>query len=102
MIDQELNLKLKSFNRDGFIILKIFDNKSIDRYKIKIIENLKKSAKQKSINSLNSLKKLDNYFSSVTSDENKKLMDRETRTIKIDNHDVNLIDKKLKGLLGYF
>lgn len=102
MIDQELSLKLKSFNKNGFIVLKIFDNKSIDKYKKKIINNLKKSAKQKSINSLNSLTKLDNYFSSVTSNENKKLMDRDTRTIKIDAHDVNLIDKKLKNLLAYF
>ena len=88
MIDRDLSLKLNSFNKNGFIILKVFNNKSIDKYKNKIIKNLKKSAKQKSMKSLNSLTKLENYFSSVSKEESEKLMDRNTRTIKIDAHKI--------------
>ena len=103
MIDRKLNSKIRSFNENGFIVLKVFNNKIIEKYKNKIIQNLKKSANQKSISSLNSLKKLDNYFSSVTVDENEKLMDRKTRTIKIDDPDAKLIfNKHLSGLLSYF
>jgi len=103
MIDRDLSLKLKSFNKNGFIILKVFNNKSIDKYKNKIIKNLKKSAKQKSIKSLNSLTKLENFFSSVSKEESEKLMDRNTRTIRIDVSDANLIfNKNIRGLLSYF
>ena len=37
MRDKELSSKLKSFNENGFIVLKVFNNKIIDKYKKKII-----------------------------------------------------------------
>jgi len=104
MRDQKLSSKLKSFNENGFIILKVFTNKIIDKYKKKILKNLKKSAKQKSIKSIDSLTKLEDYFSFISKDQHKKLMDRDTRTIKIDASDADLIfnTKNFKGLLNYF
>ena len=36
--------KIDSFNKDGFIIQRVFNKKIIEKYKKKILNNLKKSA----------------------------------------------------------
>ena len=81
MRDKELSSKLKSFNENGFIVLKFFKNKIIDKYKKKILKNLKK-LKQKLIKSIDTLTKLEDYFSFINKDEHKKLMDEILEQLK--------------------
>lgn len=103
MTTEELKLLLNDFNRNGFIILKVFNKEIILKYKKKLLKKLKISAKAKSIKSLRSLTKLEDYFSFINKDDHKKLMNRSTRTIKIDKSDAKkLINKTLNNFLGYF
>ncbi len=95
--------KIDSFNKDGFIIQKLFNKKIIEKYKKKILNNLKKSAKKKNIKSIKSLIKLEDYFSIINSNDHNKLMDRDTRTIKIDSFDEKIIiQNHLKPIFNYF
>tara|TARA_B100001175_G_scaffold317925_1_gene337666 strand:- start:6060 stop:6791 length:732 start_codon:yes stop_codon:yes gene_type:complete len=94
---------LKEFNENGFAVLKVFNKKTIEKYKKKVLNNLKKSAEKKSIKSLRKLKRLENYFSFISDEDHVKLMDRETRTIKIDNADTKTIMKEKFGkIFSYF
>ena len=74
MTTEELKLLLNDFNRNGFIILKVFNKEIILKYKKKLLKKLKISAKAKSIKSLRSLTKLEDYFSFINKDDHKKLM----------------------------
>ncbi len=94
---------LEEFNKNGYAIVKVFDKNTINKYKKKVLRNLKKSADKKSISSLKSLSKLENYFNHVSDEDHEKLMDRETRTIKIDDKDAKIIMlNKFEKIFSYF
>ena len=66
-------IKLDRFNKDGFIIEKVFSRKLIKSFKNKLLINLKKSAKKKSITSIKNIKKLDKSVISTNFNELKKM-----------------------------
>ena len=65
----------------------MFNKEIILKYKKKLLKKNKNICKAKSIKSLRSLTKLEDYFSFINQDDHKKLMNRSTRTIKIDKSD---------------
>lgn len=94
---------LKQFNENGFAVLKVFNKQTIEKYKKRVLNNLKKSAEEKSIKSLRKLKRLEDYFNFISDENHIKLMDRETRTIKIDNADSKaIIKERFKSIFTYF
>lgn len=96
-------IKLDRFNKDGFIIEKVFSRKLINSFKNKLLINLKKSAKKKSITSIKNIKKLEEYFITVSKEEHEMLMDRETRTIRIFKSEVDsILNQKVKNLLSFY
>lgn len=96
-------LQLEKLNKDGFVIEKVFNNKLLNVFKNKLLVNLKKSAKKKSISSIRNIKNLEEYFLVVSKDEHEILMDRETRTVKIQRSEVKLIlNQRVKSLLSYY
>ena len=101
-MDKEIKI-INNFNKNGYIVEKIFSENSIEKFKKKILKNLKISAKKKSINSLNKLRNIEKYFDHISYDDHEIIIDRKTRSIKIDSKEVKKIfNKKISAVLSYF
>ena len=101
--DRSLKFQLNKFNKNGFVIEKIFNKSILENFKEKLLKNLRKSAKKHNIYSIKNIKNLEEYFNLVSKTEHEILMDRETRTIKFKKSEAQLIlNKRIRDLLSYY